>query len=226
MTPEHEQMLYRAYPEIFRQKDWDQTRTGMCWGFQCEDGWWALIDAVCEVMTGHAHSGAHGILEATTVKQKFGALRVYFDGACDFCQGACRMVERYSTLVCEVSGRPGWKMTANPPRRWVQTLAPDIAELTGFHDEGRRDPPVGTAVVKGVPPGWQRLAHAVIDLVRGAHPDTVIRLGEVGGNLVASNSDDFDPEMLGGLACAAALSRRINRETGAFDANAINLDHI
>ena len=58
MTPELQDALYRAWPETFRQKDWDQMRTAMCWGFQCGNGWWGLIDAVCEVLTAHAQSGA------------------------------------------------------------------------------------------------------------------------------------------------------------------------
>src|SRR5258708_39263486 len=97
----------------------------MCWGIQCEDGWAGLIDALCEVTTAHARIGAHPVLAATTVKEKFASLRVHFDQHCEFCDEARRLVEAFSTRVCEVTGRPGVRCTAQGGG--VKTLAPDIA---------------------------------------------------------------------------------------------------
>jgi len=216
MTPELQDALYRAWPETFRQKDWDETRTAMCWGFQCGDGWWGLIDAVCEVMTAHARGGAHGILEATTVKQKLGGLRFYVDGDCEFCRGARRLAERYSELVCEESGWPGRRMTAKPPYWTVKTLAPDVAEHLAFTDGGSSDTLAGAAPIEGVPPGWQRLAHTVIELIRRDRPDTSLWLVEVNCSLVAADATSLCPWTQGVLACAAALSGRTDRKTGAL----------
>jgi hypothetical protein len=216
MTPELQNALYRAWPEIFRQKDLDETRTAMCWGFQCGDGWWELIDAVCDVMTAHARSGAHEIFEVNTVKQKFGSLRIYVDGKCDFCQGSRRLAERYSELVCEETGRPGWRMTAKPPYRTVKTVAPDMAENQGFTDGGKGDPLAGAIAIEGIPRGWQRLAYAVIEVIQWDKPDTLLRLAEVDGILVASDLASLDPSIQGVLACSAALGARTDRITGAL----------
>jgi len=40
--------LYEKYPEIFAQKDLDKTQTLMCWGISCGDGWYNIIDMLCE----------------------------------------------------------------------------------------------------------------------------------------------------------------------------------
>jgi hypothetical protein len=207
--------LYRSWPEIFLQKDWDATRTAMCWGLQCGDGWSGLIDAVCEVMTSHARSGAHGILEATTVKQKWGVLRFYVDGDCEFCQGVRRLAEHYSELVCEETGRPGWKM-AEKPHGMVKTLAPDVAKHLAFTDAGRGDPLAGTAMLEDVPPGWQRLAYAVIELFRHDRPDISLRLAELNYSQYATAATSLDPWARGVLACVSALSERIDKETGTL----------
>ena len=39
--------LYKKYPKIFGQKDLDMTQTAMCWGIDCGDGWYNIIDTLC-----------------------------------------------------------------------------------------------------------------------------------------------------------------------------------
>lgn len=105
-------MPYETWPQIFRQKDLGPAETSMCWGVQCDDGWAGLVGALCEVTTAHAYTGAHPVLAATTVKEKFASLRVHFEQRCEFCDGARWLVDAYSTRVCEVTGRPGVRYTA------------------------------------------------------------------------------------------------------------------
>ena len=40
--------LFEKYPEIFAQKDLDKTQTLMCWGIACGDGWYNIVDMLCE----------------------------------------------------------------------------------------------------------------------------------------------------------------------------------
>lgn len=42
-----QQQLYDKYPLLFAQKDLDNTQTAMCWGIGCGNGWYDLIDTVC-----------------------------------------------------------------------------------------------------------------------------------------------------------------------------------
>ena len=39
--------LYEKYPKIFGQKDLDMMQTAMCWGIDCGDGWYNIIDTLC-----------------------------------------------------------------------------------------------------------------------------------------------------------------------------------
>ena len=48
MKKELQNKLYEKYPKIFRQKDLDKTQTAMCWGISCDDGWYNIIDTLCE----------------------------------------------------------------------------------------------------------------------------------------------------------------------------------
>jgi hypothetical protein len=121
MNTDLQNALYETWPQIFRQKDLGPAETSTCWGIQGDDGWAGLVDALCEVTTAHAYTGAHPVLAATTVKEKFASLRVHFDQHCEFCYGARRLVEAFSTRICEVTGRPGLRCTATGGG--VKTLA-------------------------------------------------------------------------------------------------------
>jgi hypothetical protein len=48
MDRELQQKLFDKYPKIFRQKDLSMQETAMCWGIACGNGWYDLIDALCE----------------------------------------------------------------------------------------------------------------------------------------------------------------------------------
>lgn len=43
MRIELQQQLYAIDPIFFMQKDWDMTKTCMCWGIECGDGWFEPI---------------------------------------------------------------------------------------------------------------------------------------------------------------------------------------
>lgn len=53
MKKELEKKLFEKYPEIFAQKDLPKTQTLMCWGFECGDGWYELIDMLCACIQHH-----------------------------------------------------------------------------------------------------------------------------------------------------------------------------
>lgn len=47
MSPELDKKLVETYPKIFANRYGDMKTTAMCWGFDCGDGWYWLIDALC-----------------------------------------------------------------------------------------------------------------------------------------------------------------------------------
>lgn len=114
MRAELDRQLYEKYPDIFRQKDLPMTQTAMCWGIDCGDGWFEIIDTLCGWLTTlKKFTGAQ--VEATQLKEKFGSMRFYYSVA------NCRLkdivfpvikemilfMELYSEQVCEICGKPG-----------------------------------------------------------------------------------------------------------------------
>lgn len=47
MKKELDEKLCNNYPEIFRDRHESMYKTNMCWGFECDDGWYPLIDNLC-----------------------------------------------------------------------------------------------------------------------------------------------------------------------------------
>jgi len=77
MKTELDTLLYHSYPEIFLDRHGDPTETGMCWGFQCGDGWFPIIDELCADITRRVKDGTMPPVIASQVKEKFGHFRFY-----------------------------------------------------------------------------------------------------------------------------------------------------
>jgi len=71
MRGELQQQLFDKYPAIFRQRNLPPQETTMCWGIECGDGWFTIIDTLCDWLTKmRVFTGAQ--VEAEQVKEKFG----------------------------------------------------------------------------------------------------------------------------------------------------------
>ena len=210
MNTDLQNALYETWPQIFRQKDLGPAETSMCWGIQCDDGWAGLVDALCEVTTAHAYTGAHPVLAATTVKEKFASLRVHFDQHCEFCYGARRLVDACSTRVCEVTGRPGVRCTARGGG--VKTLAPDIAGQLGFEVDQPAQPLLPES--NAVPAGWYGIVDSLIEVTTNCGSEVVLEFGSAHGSLAVAGPGGSDECILGAAATAIAASARTDAETG------------
>ena len=80
MTPELEERLFNRWPEIFGGRTLPITQSLMAFGCECGDGWFSLIDALCETLTEHAIALDRQPPQATQIKEKYGTLRAYFSG--------------------------------------------------------------------------------------------------------------------------------------------------
>lgn len=76
MTKELQDKLYEKYPIIFQQKDLPMNQTCMCWGIECPDAWYGLLDNMCKEITELCEMYDISII-ATQVKEKYGTLRFY-----------------------------------------------------------------------------------------------------------------------------------------------------
>ena len=118
------QLLYTRYPVLFAEHRLDATESGMAWGFQHDDGWFAIVDVLAAVISAHAPSAV-----ASSVKQKFGGLRFSLNKDDDLTKGACGAAAGFAATISEVSGRRGVLMVGRRGR-CLQTLA--LGELDGF----------------------------------------------------------------------------------------------
>ncbi len=47
MKKELDEKLVNDYPKIFADRFKSCQETCMCWGFECDDGWFNLINSLC-----------------------------------------------------------------------------------------------------------------------------------------------------------------------------------
>jgi len=123
MKIELQQKLFDKYPKIFGQKDLPMTQTCMCWGINCGDGWYWLIDQLCNSIQGYCDNRimekAYQV-EAVQVKEKFGGLRFYINGANDTVYGMIDLAEHMSYGICEECGT--LKNVKQRSDGWIRTL--------------------------------------------------------------------------------------------------------
>lgn len=127
MSPELEQKLYNKYPKIFAQKDLSPTETCMCWGFECGDGWFNIIDKLCENIQNHINKNNLPQLEAEQVKQKFGTLRFYTNGNTDECiDKFITEAEEQTYHICETCGSIE---DIKPTQGWISYLCASCRKI-------------------------------------------------------------------------------------------------
>ena len=130
MNEQLDKQLCEKYPKIFANRYKPMTETAMCWGFECGDGWYNIIDRLCANIQHHidwSHKGKEFDIKwneanpnkqrpvkepvnqviAAQVKEKFGTLRFYYDGGDDYIRGLTSMAESMSAYTCEKCGDAG-----------------------------------------------------------------------------------------------------------------------
>jgi CDGSH-type Zn-finger protein len=82
MRKQLDEALCAKYPLIFKDRNADMRTTAMCWGIECGDGWYNIIDVLCGLLTSEyrqaksrydylMEAGVGGILYGTkTVTQE------------------------------------------------------------------------------------------------------------------------------------------------------------
>ena|ERR1035437_10081674 len=109
--------LCDKYPEIFKDRNRDMRETAMCWGFECDEGWFNLIDNLCsDIMRVCGKE----IPVATQVKEKYGTLCFYINGGNEAVFRAISKADQKSFHTCEVCGKKG-KIRENS-HQWFKTL--------------------------------------------------------------------------------------------------------
>ena len=117
--------LTTRYGELYRERFESMSRTCMCWGFECSDGWFHIIDNLSFRITHYyiSKDTPSNIPAVGQVKEKFGTLRFYTSGD-DIIHNLISFAEDMSSVTCEICGKPA-KTYRNG---WHQTLCPDCYE--------------------------------------------------------------------------------------------------
>ena len=138
MNKEHTEHLLNTYPELFKHRENLQASL-MGFGFECDDGWFELIDNLCRDITNwylenetrhysedyetyEIKKGIPPQFFVTQVKEKFGGLRFYIGGAPMEIHDMITEAEEKSYKICEICGKPG-KLYSDRP--WWRTLCND-----------------------------------------------------------------------------------------------------
>ncbi len=130
MRKELDEQLVAKYPLIFKNRHGDMKETLMCWGFECGDGWYQILDSLCDQIQHYTDWNNQNFekgykqykqvpqVVAVQVKEKFGGLRFYYDGGDDHISGMVRMAESWAANSCEECGAPGKTRHGG----WIRTL--------------------------------------------------------------------------------------------------------
>ena len=155
MKQELDELLCEKYPKMMVNRNKPMQETCMCWGFDCGDGWYNILNQLMGNIQHHIdwkekqrnwaidfNSKAtqeevkvvpESIPQVTLdqVKEKFGTLRFYYTGGDDVIDGMVRMAESMSSVTCETCGNPGQQRGGG----WIRTLCDYHEEL---YQEGNR----------------------------------------------------------------------------------------
>jgi len=135
MKQEYDTYLCTTFPKMFVNRYKPMTETTMCWGFECGDGWFNIINQLCANIQHHIdwkNRNEEVVPQVTVdqVKEKFGSLRFYFTGGDDYIRGMATMAESMSGVTCEQCGNPG----STVGRGWLTTLCEKHAEERGIYN--------------------------------------------------------------------------------------------
>lgn len=127
MTEELDNKLCDKYPKIFRDRHASMTITAMCWGFECDDGWFKIIDNLCNKLQTYTDKDPEKRpqIVTTQVKEKFGGLRFYVNGA-DNTQW--KMIEEAEHLSYNTCEKCGSAEHVGQTSGWIKTLCKECAE--------------------------------------------------------------------------------------------------
>jgi hypothetical protein len=142
MKKENDEYLCKVYPKMMVNRNKDMKETCMCWGFECGDGWFQILNQLMgniqhhidwkerqrEVAIRFNSKAASGEMREVPkevpqvildqVKEKFGTLRFYYSGGDDYIRGLVSMAESMSGITCETCGKPGTQTSGG----WVKTV--------------------------------------------------------------------------------------------------------
>ena len=129
MKQELDKLLCERYPKMMINRNKSMMETTMCWGFECGDGWYNILNLLMSNIQHYTDWNNKNFEKGYTqykqvpqvtldqVKEKFGTLRFYYTGGDEHISGMVRMAESMSSAICEECGNPGERRGSG----WIYT---------------------------------------------------------------------------------------------------------
>lgn len=138
MSPELERKLYDDFPALYSNHTLPMTETSMCFGFQCGDGWYDLINRlsfdIAKIIATDEKLDPK-LYTASCVKEKFGSLRFYMNYSTDEIGKEIGKARYESEKTCELCGGEGKMQTDG----WIRIICePCELERNRQREEERR----------------------------------------------------------------------------------------
>jgi len=118
MKQKYTQKLLDEFPELYRGRNHSVTKSLMCFGFECGDGWYQIIHSLSVDIMKIVSDDGIDVPEVMQVKEKFGGLRFYAHGSNEWVNQRILEAEEASMETCEVCGKPGRRR----PGGWIRTV--------------------------------------------------------------------------------------------------------
>jgi hypothetical protein len=129
MNAENTTYLINTYPMLYLGHQSPLTENLMCFGFDCGDGWFNIIDDLSKKIEAYNVANAeYDPCIAAQVKEKYGTLRFYVNSVTDEIYEWIEQAEIASEKTCEICGKPGELVT----KGWYMVRCPE-------HLQGPRD---------------------------------------------------------------------------------------
>jgi hypothetical protein len=132
MSPEKENKLYNDFPTLYRDRHLPESKSRMCDGFCCGDGWYDIIYKLSQELdmlfnVRMLDDPTFVYPSAFQVKEKFGTLRFYVDGKVpkNVCNNINAIIQKYeglSAVTCEACGSTVDVEERRSKGGWVSTL--------------------------------------------------------------------------------------------------------
>ena len=117
--------LCTDFLELYRARTKRMTESPMCFGFECGDGWYRIIEQLSADIMRLAVQAGIDVHEVRQVKEKFGGLRFYIDGGSQTIYDRIDEAAELLLRTCEVCGEQG----SRRGRDWIQTLCEEHSML-------------------------------------------------------------------------------------------------
>lgn len=208
MKPQLDEQLCKRYPSLYRDRHADPKITLMCWGFECGDGWWTLIDVVSKLMAEH-----NAEITAIQVKEKFGTLRFYHGPVDDYSIAVEHAAAVLSSIICEICSAPARR---NYDSGWISYLCKE--HNNNYLAEENSSTNTSKTSMYGLGQFWEEMMFKLIEVCtlhaeQNDMPATLINAKNIDNKLVIDfvGGDDF---IKGAVDLFGAYANRVNEVTG------------